>query len=603
MKLTHKIYLLQILLALVLFGFLGFTYLSYEKQYKKDIAQSVNREVFIKKKELLNAISQTTQRLQKNRKLYLRIHQRALSLLQHNKHISLQQLKQQLIQDFALKDISIEIYLINNKYTIFKTTFPKDLGFDLSVIPDAKEWLDKTTKNKKIYIADIVSIDALDMGYRIYSYSYLQKGVYLELGFQDNDIQNSLTYTISKTDMPLSKTKLYTIENDGKRWSYYEIGSKEKIEHKENFFQTMKKFPIGKNSYGDPIIDAHLLHKTYITYQKDYAEVITPLYDENMFSKIGHINFIMDIYIDISDKVAVLEKTKQIFYTSIFILLGILLFIFFYIKHHFTKKIDTIVRNINNKSTIDDVSIITPQDELSFVAKEYNALFNSLNKEIEINKTLLKENKRFIADTVHQIRTPLTNIMMNSEMIERSLSEGQVTNFTDQINASINMLTNSYEDLAYILSYDNIEYKATHISLTALLQERVKFFHTISKVNFKPIHTQIENDFVIEMNPIECERLIDNNISNAIKYATPNKSITITLSQQNNTIVLEFRTYGSEIKNKEKLFEKNYRENESKRGLGLGLNMVKNICQKYNIIYSLSYQDGQNIFTYTFFQQ
>ena len=48
------------------------------------------------------------------------------------------------------------------------------------------------------------------------------------------------------------------------------------------------------------------------------------------------------------------------------------------------------------------------------------------------------------------------------------------------------------------------------------------------------------------------------------------------------------------------IFEKNYREEESKRGLGLGLNIVKNICDKYNILYVASYQNGQNIFTYTF---
>ena len=34
-------------------------------------------------------------------------------------------------------------------------------------------------------------------------------------------------------------------------------------------------------------------------------------------------------------------------------------------------------------------------------------------------------------------------------------------------------------------------------------------------------------------------------------------------------------------------FEKNYRENEAKRGLGLGLNMVKNICDKYKITYDV----------------
>ena len=67
-----------------------------------------------------------------------------------------------------------------------------------------------------------------------------------------------------------------------------------------------------------------------------------------------------------------------------------------------------------------------------------------------------------------------------------------------------------------------------------------------------------------------------------------------------NSIVLEFKSYSQSIKNKEKLFEKNYREDESKRGLGLGLNMVKLICEKYNIEYELTYIDGQNNFRYTF---
>ena len=65
-------------------------------------------------------------------------------------------------------------------------------------------------------------------------------------------------------------------------------------------------------------------------------------------------------------------------------------------------------------------------------------------------------------------------------------------------------------------------------------------------------------------------------------------------------MTLSFKTYGKPIKNKEKVFEKNYRENEAKRGLGLGLNMVKGICEKYDISYDVAYEDGQNIFTYRF---
>jgi nitrogen fixation/metabolism regulation signal transduction histidine kinase len=45
---------------------------------------------------------------------------------------------------------------------------------------------------------------------------------------------------------------------------------------------------------------------------------------------------------------------------------------------------------------------------------------------------------------------------------------------------------------------------------------------------------------------------------------------------------------------------KSYKENESKRGLGLGLNMVKRICDKYKISYDVKYIDDQNIFIYKF---
>ena len=65
-------------------------------------------------------------------------------------------------------------------------------------------------------------------------------------------------------------------------------------------------------------------------------------------------------------------------------------------------------------------------------------------------------------------------------------------------------------------------------------------------------------------------------------------------------LTLEFKTFGEPIKNKEMVFEKNYRENEAKRGLGLGLNMVKGICEKYGIRYSTTYLNNQNIFRYTF---
>ena len=162
------------------------------------------------------------------------------------------------------------------------------------------------------------------------------------------------------------------------------------------------------------------------------------------------------------------------------------------------------------------------------------------------------------------------------------------------------MLSNFYEDLAYVASADTIEYPPKNINLSDFLKTRIEFFSTISRVSYKEIKSTIEEDIFTHINQIELERIIDNNLSNAMKYATKHKPITINLLQSNDTAILAIKTYGSQIKDKNKIFEKNFREDEAKRGLGLGLNMVKNICEKYHITYRVTYDDGQNVFTYNF---
>lgn len=597
MKLTHKIHLLQITLAFILFSFLTFTYLSYERQYKKDINFFITSEANLHKKQIVTSITNATHKFQQNKKLYLKIHNSALSIMKKGISIDLEVLREKLNNKFNLEDTQLELFLIDKSYTIYKSTFTKDIGFNLSVVTEAKEFLDKTTKDSKVYISDFASTDPLDMRYKLYSYSLLKKDIYLELGFTDNNIHNTLPSIISQNGNEYTKIKLYSISNNSKEWSYYDFSTKDDTLSKEELFQQIKKFPIGQKSY-DNILNTHISNQTLSINNNNEVQIITPLFNKNMFSKIGYINIIMDIKIDISDKVEMLQQTKNIFILSIVVISLFLLFIFIYIRNNFTKKIEIIVDSINSKREIDDKSLLLKNDELSIVSKEYNNLFKSLNKEIHLNKNLLTENKRFIADTVHQIRTPLTNIMMNSEMIKRTQKDDTMSDFIDQINASINMLTNSYEDLSYILLFDSIEYTSTNLCMSEILNKRIVFFTTISKVNFKEIISYITDDIFLTINEIELERLIDNNISNGIKYGDANQPITINLSKEKDTVTLEFKTYGKPIIDTVKLFDKNYRENESKRGLGLGLNMVKGICEKYSISYKVTYEENQNIFKY-----
>jgi signal transduction histidine kinase len=92
-------------------------------------------------------------------------------------------------------------------------------------------------------------------------------------------------------------------------------------------------------------------------------------------------------------------------------------------------------------------------------------------------------------------------------------------------------------------------------------------------------------------------RLIDNNLSNAVKYSQAGSRINVTLEGNR----LSFHTKGDLIKEKKKVFNKYVRENMTVGGYGLGLNIVQEISKLYNIkIELVSEEEKGTIFTYTF---
>jgi PAS domain S-box-containing protein len=253
-----------------------------------------------------------------------------------------------------------------------------------------------------------------------------------------------------------------------------------------------------------------------------------------------------------------------------------------------------------NDTILGGIGIIEDKTKEHRNQNELKSLHLTLQDQVEKNQFLLAENKQFIADMVHQIRTPLTVIMTNTSLIEMS-SEPKVSPYVTQIHSAISMLSNAYEDLSYIISNDTMEYKPIDIDLTHFLKDRIHFFEVIAQANDKTIDATIANDIRITMNDTELERIIDNNISNAIKHSHDKSEIKIVLEKTHAGPLLKFISKGKNINNISMIFDKNYTETHSaKRSLGLGLSMVKTICEKNSIDYSATSEEGITTFTYIF---
>ncbi|MCT7515496.1 sensor histidine kinase [Aliarcobacter cryaerophilus] len=604
MKLKNKIYIIQFFIFVSFFLFFYFLYTNYEKNYEKTLKNSINQIIETNKYHIEYTFRNINKDFRSNQNLYFKIHEYTKNEYLKNPNINLDTLKQNIKLTFDIKDIDIDILLINNNYTITDATFKKDIGFNLSVIKDAKMYLDKTKIDSKIYVANVISVDMLDSNINIYSYSKLNENQFFEVGFKlkNNiyiDIKRDLENIHKETN---NKITIYRVAEDSKGDEFYDDLLNKNLNSnisKKEYEVSLIKFP--KN---EPTTNNYINAFRKQTIIKEYSDnkiiVYLPLLNVNKDISLWD-NLMMKVEIDISEQIKTLNETKENFIIFGSILLLLLGSLYYIIRYNFYKPMIDITQTLEKEEKINSLHLLDKSDEFGILVKEYNKLYDTLKSEIKLNSKLLDENKRFIVDTVHQIRTPLTNIMMNGEMVKKFQNDDNLSKYIDKIDASVNMLSNSYEDLAYITTYDTIEYQSSNISISNMLNDRIKFFSTISKVNLKEIVSNIQDDIYIYINGIELERIIDNNISNAIKYGTINKPIFINLYlKEKNKIVLEFYSFGKAIEHPSKVFDKNYREDEGKRGLGLGLNMVKNICDKYNIYYSLRYENDKNIFTYTF---
>ena len=172
--------------------------------------------------------------------------------------------------------------------------------------------------------------------------------------------------------------------------------------------------------------------------------------------------------------------------------------------------------------------------------------------------------------------------------------------YLSKIEAASKIIANIYEDLSYMVKKDRFVYKKEMIDMSKFLLERVDFFSEISKGNNHIILTKIGKEILFYMSAEKLQRIIDNNISNAIKFANKGTNVEVSLMTNKNEIILSFLSYSPRINDTKAIFEAFNREDDVKGGFGLGLEIVHSICLEENIRIDLTSNDTHTIFKYTF---
>jgi len=220
-----------------------------------------------------------------------------------------------------------------------------------------------------------------------------------------------------------------------------------------------------------------------------------------------------------------------------------------------------------------------------------------LAKEKEFNESLVKAQDSFIKHSIHEINTPLAVIMMHIDIRKMKFGEDK---YMSKIEAASKMIATIYDDLSYMVKKDRFEYEKQWLLFSPFLEGRIDFFEDIAKGNSHQIIHEIEEGIKIFFSDIELQRIVDNNLSNAIKYANKNTDIRVTLKKVKHRAVLTFMTNSKQIDDTDRIFEPFHQEENEQGGFGLGLEIVHAICKKENVKVEVSSNAEVTIFSYTF---
>jgi len=169
-----------------------------------------------------------------------------------------------------------------------------------------------------------------------------------------------------------------------------------------------------------------------------------------------------------------------------------------------------------------------------------------------------------------------------------------------KIESAVKVLQNIYDDLSFIVKRDRVEYAKEKIDFCQYLNERVEYFIDVALSNNLKIVSKIEPNLWIFVSEFELQRLCDNNISNAIKYSYLDNEIFLRAYKKNEKVFFEIENIGDRIEYPERIFNRYYREDEARGGFGLGLNIVKEICDKNDITIEIDSTSQKTIFRYIF---
>ena len=200
-----------------------------------------------------------------------------------------------------------------------------------------------------------------------------------------------------------------------------------------------------------------------------------------------------------------------------------------------------------------------------------------------------KQQKQFIADASHELKTPLTVIMANAELLQQEGYSGeQRGRFTDSILTMSQQMRQLLERLLELARLDNVHDKPSlePLDFSALVEDCLLPFEPIFFERGLTLTTALEPGLCVRGGEQPLRQTVDILLDNAQKYSSDGGTVSVSLQQQGHHVLLTVSNPSPEISkaDRKNIFKRFYRQDEARTrtgSYGLGLPIAERIVTQH----------------------
>lgn len=219
-----------------------------------------------------------------------------------------------------------------------------------------------------------------------------------------------------------------------------------------------------------------------------------------------------------------------------------------------------------------------------------------------------KQQKQFVADASHELKTPLSVIMANTEIIASHPDETVASQmkWIENTRSESKRMAELVANLLFLAKHDDgLVVQTSHINLSDCIDKVALSYDAVFYENNKKFSYEIEKDIETNGNEQQLQQLITILLDNANKYSVDEGNINLTLTANGKHAVLTVSNDSITLTQEQTdhLFDRFYTIDQSRNknsgGNGLGLSIAKMICETHKGKISVESKNNRTTFTAT----